>query len=414
MLLLINVIFVGIVYNLLRYCWLVRSRHICLLITCFMGLVLLLVNIHFLFFRETNTSVFQTSATKPNLFLSSEAHLLKNNSIQEHEIMEIKEVLLHSNLPLSSSHILINLTNARVSSLNHSDILKRGNESMLYAIKSESSNCKAAIAGSQWTFWNLVDHVLSSLGPFAIIFALNLAIIIRISARTRPVNARQGFIVSTKNQVAATSDSNAERSVTLMLLVTTFAFVVMRSPIAVGHSLQMLLTEEKLFALIEPVTCMAAFAVAEMLAFGHHAIQFYVYFACSARFRQTLHRQLDLFVHRFELLLFRLAIRTPNFETAKEIPLAPYRQPNLQYHCVSPISRPQRFDCCHHAFMWIGQHVLMCRCCLKKRVVHHPSCLYFRDEQRFECECLDASIERPAHIVVHLGDRQIPFVNIGI
>ena len=399
-----------------------------------MGLVLLLVNIHFLFFREAETSVFQTSETKTNLFFSSEAHLLKNDSIQEQELMEINEVLLHSNLPVSSMQILINLTSAPVSSPNQSDVLKDENEFMWYAINSESSNCEAAIAGSHWTFWNLIDLVLSSLSPFAIILTLNVAIIIRISTRSRSTNTRQGPMLRdgvrvvlaiasepqhmgeyhlSKDQVAV-NNLKAERSVTLMLLLTTFAFVVMRTPIAVGHSLQMLLTEEKLFELIEPATCMTAFAVAEMLAFGQHAIQFYVYFACSARFRQVLLRQLDLFVHRWGLLLNRLAIRMPDFETANVIPLTRYRQPNLQLYSASPASRPQRFDRCHHAFIWIGPHVLMCRCCLKKRVVHHPSCLYFREEQRFECECLDASIEHPPHIVVHLGDRQILNVNIGI
>ena len=202
--------------------------------------------------------------------------------------------------------------------------------------------------------------------PYAIIFAMNVAIIIRISTRNRSIKTlldpfvlhncmrvmvtpesepqpqhNRGYHL-TQNQVTA-NYLKAEKSVTLMLLVTTFAFLLMCTPIAVCHSLQTLLTEEKLFVLIEPVTCMAAFAVAEMLAFGQHAIQFYVYFACSARFRQAILWQFHLSTNRLGRFLSRLLIPPPDLET-RYIPFEQHRDPAFCQYRVLRCSLSQTHE----------------------------------------------------------------------
>ena len=378
----------------------------------------------FVFNHKSDTPLCQASAYETNLVDLNETH-----SIEIYYDTEIKSerntkfLLFQSSarLSLSNMKVLINLSSASVTSPNRPEVGKRKNEIVRYEITSEQSECEKALEESKWAISNLVDLVLSSLGPFAIMFALNVAIILRFSNRNRSIKTRQGPIVFrdgvkvvltprsepqhtrgynyhlTKNQVEAASESKAEKSVTLMLLVTTFAFLVMRTPIAVGHSLQMLLTEEKLFALIEPVTCMAAFAVAEMLAFGQHAIQFYVYLACSARFRQALLRQFNSAINRLCRFFSRLYIRPPDPQAGNVIPLEQHRDPA---------------NTCHHTFTWINSHILMCRLCLHERVVHHPSCPYFREEHRIECECLLSSVQHQAHLVFHLGDCQSPILGL--
>ena len=416
-----------IVRSPMGYWWFARSRY-CMLICCSIGLVMLLININFIFFRQRYSRDL-TSSQITNFFSSNGTVQLRINSSEYGEFNVINEFWFQAS---ASTNIIINLTHA-IAMPNQSKVKNDENGLSRYETIIENTECEAEFAGIQWTLWNLVDLIVSSLGPFAIILALNLAIIIRISARNRttythqnPIVLRDGVRVAlspesepqhmrdyilSRDQVAA-NNSKAERSVTLMLLVTTFAFVVMRSPIAVGHSLQMLLTEEKLFALIEPVTCMAAFAVAEMLAFGQHAIQFYVYFACSARFRQALLRQFDSVLNRLGRFFTRLDTRPPDPEIRNTHSLEQHRLPaSCQYPEVFR-RWPHSSGECHHAFMWIDPHVLLCRRCLLERVVHHPSCAHFREEQRFECECLLSSVEHPAHLVVHLGDRQSPFFGL--
>ena len=415
-----------------------RSRNICLFITCSIGLVLLLVNFYFFIYREPDTLLNQTNGQQTNLYFSNETHSLGIYNSTGVNVKKTTEFLFQTSASSSQSttQLLINLSRATASSPNRAEVIrvKRVNEFVQYEITSERSECEAALAGSQWALWNLVDLVISSLGPFAIIFAFNLAILIRISTQCNSEKTRQGILlrnrvrvvliresesqcvqtlnlsnnpIKHRNKAFETREAKAEKSVTLMLLVTTFAFVLLRAPISVGHSLQTLLTEEKLFDLIEPVICMAAFSVAEMLAFGQHSMQFFIYFACSPRFRQAILRQLDNIIHQIGRLS-RLALRPPDPENGNIILLTHQRQPAPKHYPLSSVRRPQSFDSCQHTFLWIEPHILMCRRCFHKRVVHHPSCPNFRDEQRLECECLDPLIEHPAHIVVHLTDCQLP------
>ena len=414
------------------YWWLTRYRY-CVLICCSMGLVLLLLNIYFIFIPLADKSVIQENESKYEYNLS----LITTNEFEMES--SYKEML-------ENTRILINLTDDTASTPNQFEAETQKNLVGTYQKVGERSECEAALEKSHWIVWNLIDLALSSLGPFLIIFAINIAIIIAISTHNRHVARQRPIVLSDNERVSRTleegpqleqglfhsgdqakrakmaSDANAEKAVTRMLLLTTLTFVVLCTPIVAGHSLQMLLTEDTLFSLMEPATCMTVFAVAEMLSFGQHAVQFYVYLTCSARFRQALLRQLDSLIHRLGSLRFHHVthahrLPSPYPETNHSIPLgflsptSPWHVP-AQYDLVRPCSTTQNSTQCHHAFVWIDPHILMCRLCLHERVVHHPSCHNFRDEQRFECECLLSSIEHPAHLVVHLGDQQSPFFGL--
>ena len=308
---------------------------------------------------------------------------------------------------------------------------------------SEYVGCETALAGNEWMLCNFIDLFLSSAGPFGFLLPLNLSIIIQVSKQRRTssrlasigvresVNAAKrghptGHSVSTRiqevgsnsirtirNTISALADRDAiaERSVTLMLLMTTFTFLVMRTPIAVGHSVQMLLIKnlesiKKSFMVI----CMVAFAVAEMLAYGQHATLFYVYLVCSARFRQALcqqFRQVPAFIERFV---------NRGSESSTEIPQRPaIRLRSLNPHHPTPIANrsSSSHSLCPHHFLWAGQHLLVCRLCYAHRLVHHPSCVHFREENRFNCECRRLPRGHPAHIVVHLGDQHNPFFGMA-
>ena len=434
------------------YWWLTRFRY-CVFICWSMGLVLFLLNINFIFAPEADKLYdymsIQANSSKINLSLliKSSEFEIENSQELTYQINFVNTRLFLTSAPPTNAQtrIIINSTRATSSSSNRLNGMKSESEDGRYVKLGDHAECEAALAKSQWTLWNLLDLALSSLGPFVIILALNLAIILRISTQNRYAThhgphravlrdeARELLALECESQLVqrlllsraqtertkAAKDSIAERSVTYLLLLTTATFVVMRTPIVVGHLLQMMFTEERLFNLVEPVTCMAAFAVAEVLAFGEHAIQFYVNFACSARFRQALFRHLRTSIYRLGLLFTRFAQRPPILEETHPIPLgflspsSPWQTPHSPWRSPTvPRSSTQTSAQCQHAFTWIDPHILMCRLCLHVRVVHHPSCHHFRDEQRLECECLMSSIEHPAHLVVHLGDRQSPFFGL--
>lgn len=275
-----------------------RSRY-CVLVCCSMGLLLLLVNSNFIFLRETDPFVSQpaASSTNNNTFPLNMARHMLNVDSEKRELSGFNDT--NERASTSSTPVSLNWSrdsdtpaspNVHVLEVTEFAKSEIANSSIRHETMSERSECEAAFARSQWLLWNLIDLALSSMCPFAIIFVLNISIILRISTNSRLAAARRGGgthglhdgsgvalnfdcdsqrvqilrppndLVNQTEKTLVTRDSNskAERSVTLMLLVTTFAFVLMRTPIAVGHSLQMLLTEEKLFALIEPVTCMGA------------------------------------------------------------------------------------------------------------------------------------------------------------
>lgn len=152
-----------------------------------------------------------------------------------------------------------------------------------------------------------------------------------------------------------------------------------------------------------------------MLAFSQHAVQFFVYFTCSAQFRKVIRKKLDLFaqhIGRFLLVTVRLVdSRQFNPETGNALtgPIDPHR---LHYHSnptfalerrpVLPGSAVMSSIPCNHVFIWADSHnhVLFCYLCHYQRVVHHLSCHYYRHDQRFDCECLRAAVEHehPAHV----------------
>lgn len=238
---------------------LLRSRYsfiVCLLV----ALMLLTANLNFLFYRAKNLS------RDPTRTLN-----------EQHEAFQLANQTL--NITLNQSIINIDITNQTTAvhlPENH------------FRNKFEPSGCEIMLSGTHWTTWNIADLCFSSAGPFAFLVILNILIILRVCRpraqnsphkstsarlcrRATSTNGASVFpIIGTHRINTAPSVSfrrsnstsnrirklNAERSVTLMLLVSTFAFLIMRAPISVGHLIQTLLTEEKLFEFIEPVTCM--------------------------------------------------------------------------------------------------------------------------------------------------------------
>lgn len=263
----------------LEYRWFARTRF-WVIIFCSIGLFLLLVNIYFIIFRVSETPISSASANASTI-RDTQTPALNTKEVTREPAVKNARVFAargnSSNSTLSSAPIR-----------NRTEVSDREVGNMKNRFANETSNCEAVLAGSQWTLWNLCDLVLSSLLPFAFIFAFNVAIIVRISRIRKRRNTRPESIVlinrnrvrltvtlegepqlvhsplirqkkqkARKNATAAT-DSRAEWSVTGMLLVTTFMFLAMRTPIVAGHSLQMLISEEKLFEFVHPVICMGA------------------------------------------------------------------------------------------------------------------------------------------------------------
>lgn len=270
----------------------VRSRF-CIIFCCSLAICLLAVNTFFLFAGNANRRRHQTAASR---------ELQSSNSSDPYEMISpltaeltSDEIASSTSAPLINSHRIILRYPDNMSTPDGAGAEKSSASSRQYESGgvSESNECVTALAASQWMMWNLVDLFFSSAGPFGFLLLLNLSIIIHISRQRRVPSSKLGSIGSRENSAIinnhrrpereststgaqnvgsfgaarstrsalAVRDSKAERSVTLMLLVTTFMFLVMRTPIAVGHALQMLLTEEKLFGLISPTICMGVLKI---------------------------------------------------------------------------------------------------------------------------------------------------------
>lgn len=423
---------------------LVRSRY-SVLVCLFAALVLISVNTHFLFFSSTKRSPNQLLPIEAQDLLESDAQIYVVKSVSDGILIQLENQTIDSNLNVIPKHLSLPFQSTKTPSLSPMKYLQMGS--------SEISGCELLLAGSQWATWNLVDLCLSSAGPFLFILILNILIVLNVYRQKRqglrpaPVfsqssrNATKAAITATSTRLDVGSRSNcrntvtfslsnsksnrirkskAELSVTLMLLFTTLAFLLLRTPISFGHIIQMLVSEEKLFTFIEPVTFMAAFALAEILAFGQHASQFYIYFACSARFRQALRREFRLIFQHVVGLARRFRHRDRHSTqsqdesqapAAEASALVPVREPTLSaqrpQNCIQSLTN-KNLNECRHEFEWASRHLLICRICFSHRLVHHPSCVHYRDDNRLNCECLSPSLERPAHIVIHLRDHFTP------
>ena len=428
---------------------LVRSSHY--FIICFlMALLLLAINIQFMFFN-----IKKHSLDLPRTPVDEDSY----NRIDHYNLIEFTSGTIIDNKIFQLTNRIqliapnqINRTNNSRTMIVSNQIVNGSNPGFSSGSKkhsqigAEPSECEITLSGIQWTAWNLVDLCLSSIGPFTFLAILNIFIILHVFQQKRvtfrPGSVSQGNSRRPTSATVASSllnginiiksshvnfslycmksnrnrNSKAEKSVTLMLLVITLAFLVMRTPISVGHFVQMLLSEERLFAIVKPLNCMATFAVAEILAFGQHAIQFYVYFACSARFRQALCREIRLILRHLSCLRSHRSPNPPNS------PVAPVAE--SQFH--EPIRPTQRLldvesyanNCnshsttCQHEFQWASRHLLVCRLCFSHHLVHNPSCVHYRNEREFYCECLSPPLNRQAHFVVHLRDYFPPIFGI--
>ena len=386
----------------------VRSRY-CFFTCCSVALCLLVINTIFLF-----TGV--TKQLHPEN-LSSQGDISKNAQYEtiNFPILEPAfdknlttyrniDTIINSHRRASSLRDQINLSTSIPIRSTTADIT---NTSRGFNEPQESLECGNALSESQWMLWNLVDLCLFSAGPFMFLVPLNLSIICRVSKYTfpsrldsvaqRPIenstsaqasNSGAARLIGTSRGALAVRDAKAERQVTAMLLVTTVAFLVMRTPITVGHALQMAITEKKLFALIQPATCMKLFAVAEVLAFGQHATQFYVNFACSARFRRALCRQFRVVVAFAARLVFEDSNSTtdPRRRALQLNQLTRYSPPILDN-----LSSPSHNRCLHQ-YVWIESHLLVCRLCFTSRLVHHPLCIHFHEENIYPyiCDCVES------------------------
>ena len=420
---------------------LVRSRYSFIICLC-VALMLLAVNVHFLFSTTTKHSIHP-----PKMPFNEDLH----NGNEQNDTIKISSNSEFIQLANRASTITKNQINiSKSKSLSFIQTTNTPNPSTEIATKhslssSEMSECEVALAGSQWAAWNLVDLCLSSTVPFILLLILNALIILHVFRQKRqpssPGSVSERSSRNATNAIAATTpfssgsrsnarysvtfnmrnpnanrirNSKAERSVTLMLLFTTLAFLLLRTPISFGHFVQWLLSEERLFKFIEPIICMAAFAVAEILAFGQQAIQFYIYFACSASFRQALRREVRLIIHHLARLIPRHLLHSP---TPPSIPPQPSNfQPSAPDTAQDVLYRVHReaisiSNSCRHLFQWEDRHILACRLCLLRRLVHHPSCVHYRAETSSTCECL--SLDRPVHIVVPLKDYFPPTFGIA-
>ena len=414
-----------------------------------MALLLLMINMHFLF-----------SSTTKHLHQPLITPFYKEQSYQNepHNLTEcVPNIKIVNNLAKITSQKASNISNICIS-ISFQNQSSTSNISRVLSMKhsqnsgTEVSGCEIMLAGNQWTAWNLMDLCLSSASPFAFLLIFNLSIILRVTRQkafasrlgsvsystvrftNAPANAATSKLknenqINNKREVTFSfsklnstciRNSKAERSITLMLLVTTLAFLILRTPISLGNLTQMLVSEERLYLFIEPVTCMAAFAVAEILAFGQHATQFYVYFVCSARFRHALCRQLRLIFTNLIKLFPRHSLKLPDELSAPApAPKAENREPTLP--ALHPLYQYSGGKCaystlptqCRHEYQWEDRYLLVCRLCFARRPVHHPSCVYHRDESRFACECMSPTLQRPAHIVVHLRDHFAPLFGMA-
>lgn len=262
---------------------LVRARY-CFIGCIILALLLLAVNTHFLLFSTTNHS------RQPPMILFEKDFSSRNVPIN------VSEVISDINSEDKLSHITSEFPKISTPPHNLNRLIslpdQSTNKALFSSIKhaqAEQSECEIMLAGSQWKAWNVVDLCLSSAGPFSFLLILNISIILRVTRQTsqtlRPgsvsergsrrntnaTSASSPRTRSTANQMSITHrvtfrlsnssrnpNSKAERSVTLMLLITTLAFLLLRTPTSIGHFIQILVSEERLYAFIEPVTCMVS------------------------------------------------------------------------------------------------------------------------------------------------------------
>ena len=101
---------------------------------------------------------------------------------------------------------------------------------------------------------------------------------------------------------------------TLILLVPSVAFLVLTLPISAGHAVQWIVGELNMFQAVAPEVFMMLFAIAELLAYSQHALNFYLCVLTSGSFRKAtwrwvtrsrLYFWLLVGAHRVRSLFFR-------------------------------------------------------------------------------------------------------------
>ena len=101
---------------------------------------------------------------------------------------------------------------------------------------------------------------------------------------------------------------------TLVLLVPSVAFLVLTLPISSGHAVQWIIGEQNMFQAVAPEVFMMLFAIAELLAYSQHALNFYLCVLTSGSFRRAtwrcvtrsrLYYWLLVGAHRVRSLFFR-------------------------------------------------------------------------------------------------------------
>ena len=109
----------------------------------------------------------------------------------------------------------------------------------------------------------------------------------RKSAQTTPGSP----IGASRNPSALGRAPGRDLHLTLVLLVPSLAFLVLTFPIAAGHALQMSIGERRMFEVVQPNALMIMFAIAELLAYAQHALNFYLCVLTSGSFRRATWRR---------------------------------------------------------------------------------------------------------------------------
>lgn len=196
---------------------------------------------------------------------------------------------------------------------------------------------------------------------------------------------------------------------TLLLLVPSIAFLVLTLPISAGHAVQMVIGEENLFKLVVPEVLMILFAIAELLAYSQHALNFYLCILTSGSFRRAIRRSvtrstaymllLDC-AHRVHVMYIRRlccfrkrARRTLPLIRFHWLPVSTHAEPNLRgaAACVQIDRRPASTSRTHS----------QCNAHRESRSLLNPS------EQFFSSLSESTSYERPPKFVAKAATRTI-------
>ena len=127
--------------------------------------------------------------------------------------------------------------------------------------------------------WPWIDAAMYSFIPLTTIFILNALIIRELhkAGQTRKIMSQQ---------LQQPKKDNQERQITRMLLLVSFAFLILTSPIAV-----LILVEKVWHYSVDPVQD-AVMALLRNITFGlellNHAINFWLYCAGASRYRRQL------------------------------------------------------------------------------------------------------------------------------